>query len=87
MTEEEEQFQSNNTCWICEKLIEDENVRDHSQVTTKYRSAAHLQLTKKGPVIFHNTRGYDSHLICKLTKFNVKTDVIPCMLENCMAFS
>ena len=31
MSEEEEQFQSNNTCWICEKLIDndDEKVRDH----------------------------------------------------------
>ena len=27
MTEEvEEEFQSSNTCWICEKLIEDEKV-------------------------------------------------------------
>ena len=26
MTEEEEEnFQSSNTCWICEKLIEDDN--------------------------------------------------------------
>ena len=25
MTEEEEQFQSSNTCWIYEKLIDDEN--------------------------------------------------------------
>ena len=24
MSEEEEQFQSSNTCWICEKLIENE---------------------------------------------------------------
>ena len=31
MSEEEEQFQSNNTCWICENLIDndDEKVRDH----------------------------------------------------------
>ena len=32
---EEEQFQSSNICWICEKLIDDddEKVRDHFQVT------------------------------------------------------
>ena len=30
MTEKEEkQFQSSNICWICEKLIEEEKVRDH----------------------------------------------------------
>ena len=88
MIEEEEQFQSSNTCWICGKLIDDENVRDHSHVTAKFRSAAHLQLTKKVPVIFHNIRGYDSHSIfCVLTKFNVKTDVVPYILKKYMAFS
>ena len=37
MSEEEEQFQSSNTHWICEKLIddEDEKVRDHCHVTGK----------------------------------------------------
>ena len=65
MTEEEEYFQSSNTRWICEKPIEgdDEKVRVHCHVTGKFRGAAHwscninLQLTKKVPVIFHNSRG------------------------------
>ena len=36
------------------------------------------------PVIFHNLRGYDSHLIfLELHKFGVKIDVIP---EKYMAF-
>ena len=26
MTEEEENFQSSNTCWICEELIEDKKI-------------------------------------------------------------
>ena len=95
MSEEEEQFQSSNTCWICEKLIDDddEKVRDHCHVTGKFRGAAHwscninLQLTKKVPVIFHNLRGYDSHLIfCELNKFDVKIDVIPNRLEKYMKF-
>ena len=74
MTEEEEQFQSSNICWICEKLIEDEKVRDHCHITGKFRGAAHwncnvnLQLTKKVPLIFHNLRSYDSHSIY----FNLK---------------
>ena len=81
MTEEEENFQSSNTCWICEKLIEDddEKIRDHCHITRKFRGAVHwscninLQLTKKVPVIFHNLRGYDSHLIFyELKKFDVK---------------
>ena len=59
---EEEQFQSSNTCWICEKLTYDNNekVRDHCHTSGKFRCAAHhwtcninLQLTKKFPVIRH----------------------------------
>ena len=40
---EEEQFQSSNTCWICEKLIDgdDEKVRDHCHITGKSRGTAH----------------------------------------------
>ena len=92
MNEEEEQYQSSNTCWICEKFIDPENVRDHCHVADKFRGAAHwscsinLQLTKKVPVIFHYLRGYDRHLIfCELSKFDVKIDVIPNGLEKCMA--
>ena len=96
MSEEEKEFQSSDICWICEKLIDDDNekVRDHCHVTGKLRGAAHwscninLQLTKKVPVIFHNLRDYDSHLIFnELQKFNVKTDVIPNGLEKYMAFT
>ena len=72
MTEEEEYlFQQNNTCWICKKLIDNEDgkVRDHCHITGKFRDSAdwdcniNFQLTKKIPVIFHNLKGYDSHLI------------------------
>ena len=40
---EKEQFQSSNTCWICEKLIDDDNekVRNHCHVIGKFRGAAH----------------------------------------------
>ena len=79
MTEEEENlFQKSNNCWICKKLIDndEEKVRDHCHVTGKFRSAPHwdcniyFQLTKNVPVIFHNLRGYDSHLIFnELDKF------------------
>ena len=92
---EKEQSQSFNTCWICEKLIDDddEKVRDHGHITGKFRNAAHwscninLQLAKKVPVIFHNFRGYDSHLtFCKLKTFDVKIHVIPNRLEKYMTF-
>ena len=90
---EEERFQSSNICWICKKLIDSDNekVRDHCHITGKFRGAAHwsciinLQLTEKVPLIFHNLRGYDSHLIfCELNKFDVKIGVIPNRLEKYM---
>ena len=48
---------------MCQKLIEDEKVRDHFHITEKYRGAAHrscnanLILTKNVPVMFHNLKG------------------------------
>ena len=96
MSEEEEQlFQKSNSCWICKKLIDnnDEKVRDHCHITGTFRGAAHwsfngnFQLTEKAPVIFHNLRGYESHLIfSELNKFNVKINVIPNGLEKYMVF-
>ena len=90
---EEEQFQSSNTCWICEKLIDNEKVRDHCHITGKFRGADHwscntnLQLTKKVLVIFHNLRGSESRLIFhELKNFDVKTDAIPNGLEKYKAF-
>ena len=86
--EEEEQFQSSNTWWICGKLIDDddEKIRDHCHVTGKFRGAAHWNCNV--PVIFHNLRGYDGHLIfCELSKFNVKIDVMRNVLEKYMASS
>ena len=44
MSEEEEYlFQQSNSCWICKKLInhDDEKVRDHCHITSKFRGAAH----------------------------------------------
>ena len=96
MNEEEEHlFQKSNSCWICKTLIDndEEKVRDHCHVTGKFRGAAHwncninFQLTKKVPVILHNLRGHDSHLIFnELDKFDVKINVIPNGLKKYMAF-
>ena len=90
-SEEEDQFQPSNNCWICEKLIADDNekVRYHYHVTGTFRDTVHwsgninFQLTKKISVIFDNLRGYDRHLIFyELNKSDVKIDVIPNRLEN-----
>ena len=41
MIEEEEQFQWSNSCWVFEKFIDNEKVRDHCYITGKFRGAAH----------------------------------------------
>ena len=96
MTEEEEHlFQQSNNCWICKKLIDNNNekIRAHCHITSKFRGAAHwssninFQITKKISVIFHNLKVYDSHLVLsELSKFNLKISAIPNGLEKYMAF-
>ena len=81
MSEEEQHlFHQNNSCWICKKLIDndEEKVRTDCHVTGKFRGAAHwncninFQLTKNFSVIFHNLRGYKSYSIFnELDKFDV----------------
>ena len=52
-------------CHICDKQYKDKDirVRDHCQITGKYRGSSHqdcninFRLTDKIPVIFHNLRG------------------------------
>ena len=86
IAEENENFERSNICWICGKLIDiaDNKVRDLCHITGKYRESAHwsckinIKISKKVSVIFHNLKGYDSHLIFKeLSKFNCKRSVIP----------
>ena len=93
--EEEYLFQQSNNCWICRMIINNDNekVRDRCHIISKFRGAAHqscnlnFQLTKIIPVIFHNLKGHDRHLIFSvLHKFNLKFSVIPNGLETYMAF-
>ena len=45
-------------------------------------------MTKKAPVIFHNLKGYDSHLsMQEIGKFDVNISVIQNWLERYMAFT
>ena len=93
--EENEEFERSNICWICGKLIEfNDKVRDHCHISGKCGGSSHwncninLKISKKSPVIFHNLRGYDSHLIFKeLSKFDCKIIVIPNKLEKYISFT
>ena len=87
--------QVNNAVYVINCLLQEDNkVRDNDRVTEKYRGSAHcscninLKLTKKVPVIFHNLKGYDSHLILQeIDKFNVKIRAMPNGLGKYMAFT
>ena len=87
--ENERHFRKANKCHICNKLGFKQYswVRDHCPITDEYRGSAYhscntnFQLAKKIPVIFHNLRGYDGHLIMQdISRLNQKINVIP----NCL---
>ena len=51
-------------------------------------SNVNLKVTENVLVIYHNLKGYDSHLIInEIGKFDVKVDIIPNELEKYMAFT
>ena len=92
---QEWKFQKATKCHICGEHVEGEDkVRDHCYFTGLYRGAAHNKsnlnhkLTWKIPVVFHNLRGYDSHLIMQeIWKFGLEVNVIPNNMEKYMSFS
>ena len=84
-------------CHVCQKPLHGDSVRDHCHITGKYRGAAHnecnLKLrinpkTMKIPVVFHNLRGYDSHLIMQaISKVKGKLSCIPNNTEKYISFT
>ena len=97
MTEKDnEDFENSTTCWICYNVYfdGDDKVRDHCHITGKYRSSAHIdcntnvKLNHKIPIVFHNLKNGDSHLIMQeLSKCNLKINVILNGLEKYVRFS
>ena len=92
--EDNENFKNSTKCCIWDNDYIDVKVRDHFHITGKYRGSAHrdckinLKLNHKIPVIFHNLKNYDSHLIMQeLGKFNLKISVISNGLEKYMSFT
>ena len=75
MTENDELcFKLMDKCHICGEKYTDKDVRvrDHCHISGKFRRSAHQEYNLtlrikpediKIPVVFHNLRGYDSHLI------------------------
>ena len=83
--EEEAAFHKADTCYLCGKPTGEDKVRDHEHAFNgKYRGCAHsacnLQLRFRGnkvtsnlyiPIIFHNLRGYDEHIILNSFKRDI----------------
>ena len=88
-------------CHICEKPLAvggtKDSVRDHCHITGKYRGAAHnacnLKLRLEPwktpiPVVFHNLRGYDSHLLMQaISSVKGRVSCIPNNTEKYISFS
>ena len=101
---EETNFQMATDCHICNKPLHANRVRDHDHLTGKYRGAAHRECnilyryTKVNqtirasfviPVIMHNLRGYDSHLLMEsIGKYKKRRmRCIPNNMERYVSFS
>jgi len=99
MTDEDEiNFKNAERCYICDGSFSKANykVKDHYHRTGNYRGAAHNACNinyftnRYLPIVFHNLRGYDSHLIIKKA-FDVvgadKINAIPNSGEKFMTFT
>ena len=82
--------------WICDHVYveSDVKVRDHCHITGKYRGSTHkdcnvnVNLNHKIPIVLHNLKSYDSHLIMQeLNKLRSKINVLPNGLEKYMSFN
>ena len=90
-------FRTAEPCHVCDKPLEGDSVHDHCHITGEYRGAAHnacnlkLRLNPKAtstPVLFHNLRVYDSHLLMQaITKVEGRVSCIPNNTEKYFCFS
>jgi hypothetical protein len=97
--EQQHAFDNAKHCYICGGKFDDDlynpQVRDHDHITGKYLGAAHSRCNLKRsqrykflPVIFHNLRGYDGHLIItEIARLCKKIKVIPNNMEKYMSFT
>ena len=113
MDEDMDDFNRSNKCYICNENYAEgvKPMKDHCRITGRYLGSAHDACCSKlrmnpdkirVPVIFHNLRGYDNHLIMQQIgkiakdksyvdkngeKKNLKINAIPNNMERYMAFT
>lgn len=94
---------SSKECYLCGEKFDYNNnnlkkVRDHCHITGNYRGAAHslcnlkYRVPRDLPIIFHNLKGYDSHIIFNnigeyAKKNNFEISVIPNNSEKYLSFT
>ena len=86
--EQRVEFKKSTECYMCgkqysfEDIVENLPVRGHDHISGLYRGSAHTKCnlrhrqTKKIKVIFHNLKGYDSHLITKAYRGKVEGEKV-----------
>ena len=85
-------FESATVCHICEKPLNNDSVRDHCHLSGKFRGAAHSRCNLNYkfqnfiPVVFHNFRGYDCHLLLQAIG-KIKDRKIRCIPNNSEKFT
>ena len=88
-TKDWDNFLESDTCHICLKKFSNNTmrVRDHCHITGVFRGAAHptcniqYKLPKKIPVVLHNLKNYDGHIIMQGMK-RVGKEKIKCIPNN-----
>jgi hypothetical protein len=99
-SDDQQQFENASCCFLCNESFDDQvkalsKVRDHDHLTGKYRGAAHCKCSidffsnRYLPIVFHDLRGYESHLIIK-EMYQLYPDkdliIIPNSYETFMSF-
>ena len=101
--EEQAAFLEAENCYLCNKPLHGDRVRDHCHMTGAYRGPAHnrcnLQHQNRSggdakflniPVVFHNLKGYDAnHIMCAIGRYAaaLKLTCIPQTVEKYVTFS
>jgi len=84
---DERSFHTATYCHICDEELGTDRVRDHCHLTGKYTGAAHsgcnlnYKFTKRIPVVFHNLKNYEAHLLIKAMGM-IKDKAISCIPTN-----
>ena len=99
IADDEVHFECAQVCHICQQILVDDSdrVKDHCHFTCVYRGVAHnacnvnYRISPKSwkcPLIIHNLKGYDGHLIVTSLKSEFgKVQVIPQNMEKYLSIS